>query len=138
MTDTDAQGLLGTAERLAQRSRRAARWYALYLLLYGVGTFALALLIGIAPGPLGVSLGMGVWMVLLIGLTVYQRRQQALIRQFARLHLIVISTWAVLWVITVVVGTIFFVGDLSWWVPAGLVTALPALVGASYVFRQTR
>ena len=138
MTDTDAQALLGTAERLAQRSRRAARWYALYLLLYGVGTFALALLIGIAPGPLGVSLGMGVWMVLLIGLTVYQRRQQALIRQFARLHLIVISTWAVLWVITVVVGTIFFVGDLSWWVPAGLVTALPALVGASYVLRQTR
>ncbi len=138
MTDTSAQDLIGTAERLAQRSRRAARWYAVYLLFYGVGTFALALLIGIAPGPLGVSLGMGLWLLLLVGLTVYQRRQRALIKRFARLHLIVISTWAVLWVVTVVVGTIFFVGDLTWWIPAGLVTALPALIGAAYVFRQTR
>lgn len=138
MTETSAQDLLGTAERLAQRSRRAARWYAVYLLLYGVGTFALALLIGIVPGPLGVGIGMGVWLVLLVGLTVYQRRQQALIKRFARLHLIVIATWATLWVITVVVGTVVFVGDLTWWVPAGVVTALPALVGAAYVFRQTR
>jgi hypothetical protein len=138
MTDTSARDLLGTAERLAQRSRRAARWYAVYLLLYGVGTFALALLIGLAPGPMGVGVGMGVWLVLLIGLTLYQRRQQALIKRFARLHLIVISTWAALWVGTVVVGTVVFVGDLTWWIPAGLVTALPALIGAAYVFRQTR
>ena len=138
MTETSAQDLLTTAERFAQRSRRAARWYAFYLLLYALGTFVLALVIGIAPGPLGVSIGMGVWLVLLVGLTLYQRRQQALIRRFAALHTIVIMTWASLWVITVIMGSFFFVGDLSWWVPAGIVTALPALIGALLVFRQTR
>ena len=81
---------------------------------------------------------MGVWLVLLVGLTLYQRRQQSLIRRFAALHTIVIMTWASLWVITVIMGSFFFVGDLSWWVPAGIVTALPALIGALVVFRQTR
>lgn len=138
MTETSAGELLTSAERLAQRSRRAARWYALYLLLYAVGTFALAFLIGIAPGPLGVSIGMGVWVVLLVGLTLYQRRQQALIKRFAALHTIVIMTWASLWIITVIVGTFYFVGDLSWWVPAGIVTALPALLGSLLVHHQTR
>ena len=138
MTDTSAQDLLSSGERLAQRSRRAARWYAFYLLLYALGTFVLALLIGIAPGPLGVTVGMVIWLVLLVGLTLYQRRQQALIRRFASLHVIVIMTWASLWVITVIAGTFFFVGDLSWWIPAGIVTALPALIGALVVFRQTR
>lgn len=138
MTETSADELLTSAERLAQRSRRAARWYALYLLLYAVGTFALAFLIGIAPGPLGVSIGMGVWVVLLVGLTLYQRRQQALIKRFAALHTIVIMTWASLWIITVIVGTFYFVGDLSWWVPAGIVTALPALLGSLLVHHQTR
>ncbi len=138
MTETSANELLTTAERLAQRSRRAARWYALYLVLYALGTVLLALLIGIAPGPLGVSIGMGVWLVLLVGLTLYQRRQQALIKKFVALHTIVIMTWASLWIITVIAGTFFFVGDLSWWLPAGIVTALPALIGSLVVFRQTR
>lgn len=138
MTETSADELLTSAERLAHRSRRAARWYGFYLLLYALGTFALAFLIGVAPGPLGVSIGMGVWVVLLFGLTLYQRRQQALIKKFAALHTIVIMTWASLWIITVIVGTFYFVGDLSWWVPAGLVTALPALLGSLLVFRQTR
>ena len=138
MTETSAEDLLTSGERLAQRSRRAARWYARYLLLYAFGTVGLALVIGIAPGPLGVSIGMGVWLILLAGLTVYQRKQQALIKKFAALHTIVIMTWASLWVITVLVGTFSFVGDLSWWVPAGVVTALPALIGSLIVFRQTR
>ncbi len=138
MTDTSADELLTTAERLAQRSRRAARWYALYLLLYAAGTVVLALAIGIAPGPLGVSVGMGIWVILLAGLTLYQRRQQALIKKFAALHTIVIMTWASLWIITVIAGSFFFVGDLSWWLPAGIVTALPALIGSLLVFRQTR
>ena len=138
MTDTSADELLTSAERLAQRSRRAARWYGCYLLLYAIGTVALAFLIGVAPGPLGVSLGMGAWLVLLVGLTLYQRKQRALIKKFAALHTIVIMTWASLWIITVIAGSFYFVGDLSWWVPAGLVTALPALLGSLLVFRQTR
>ncbi len=138
MTETSADELLTSAERLAQRSRRAARWYAFYLLLYALGTVVLAFLIGVAPGPLGVSLGMGLWLVLLVGLTLYQRKQQALIKKFAALHTIVILTWAPLWVLTVIVGTFYFVGDLSFWLPAGIVTALPALVGSLLVFHQTR
>jgi len=138
MTDTSAQDQLSTAERFALRSRRAARWYASYLLLYALGTFVLALLIGIAPGALGVSIGMAVWLVLLVGLALHQRRQQALMRRFAGLHAIVIMTWASLWIITVIMGTFFFVGDLSWWVSAGIVTALPPLIGSLVVFHRTQ
>jgi hypothetical protein len=47
-------------------------------------------------------------------------------------------TWASLWIIAVIAGTFFFVGDLSWWLPAGIVTALPALIRSVVVFGQTR
>ena len=77
-------------------------------------------------------------LALLIGLTLYQRKQQAKIKRFATLHLIVIMTWASLWVITVMAGSYFYPGDLSWWLPAGIVTALPALIGAIVVYRATR
>ena len=81
---------------------------------------------------------MVVWLVLLVWLTLYQRRQQALLKRFARLHLIVTMTWALPVGHHVIMGTFFFVGDLSWWIPAGIVTALPALFGSLLVFRQTR
>ena len=79
---------------------------------------------------------MVVWLVLLVWLTLYQRRQQALLKRFAGLQVIVTMTWASLWIITMVME-LFFVGDLSWWIPAGIATALPALFGSLLVFRQT-
>lgn len=138
MTKTSAQNSLDDAARLATATRRAARWYANYLLAFAGGTVLLSVLIGIVPGPVGVGIGMACWLALLIGLTVYQRRQQAKIRRFTSLHLIVIITWASLWIITVMVGNLYFPGELSWWLPAGIVTALPALVGAIAVYRATR
>lgn len=138
MTESSRQTSLDDATRMANTTRRAARWYANYLLAYAAGTVLLAVLIGIAPGRLGVGIGMVCWLALLIGLTLYQRKQQAKIKRFATLHLIVIMTWASLWIITVMAGSYFYPGDLSWWLPAGIVTALPALIGAIVVYRATR
>lgn len=124
--------------RLTNATRRATRGYAHCLLAGTGGTVLFAALIGTAPGRIGVAIGLAYWLLALIGLTLYQRRQRALIKRFATLHLIVIMTWASLWIITVMAGSYFSPGDLSWWLPAGIVTALPAMIGAIVVYRATR
>ena len=119
-------------------AHRAARRYAFLLLIDAVCTVVLAVLVGLAPGRIGVAIGMVLWLLLLIGLTVYQRRQQEPLKRFSAVHLMVIMTWASLWIITVMAGSYFFPEDLTWWLTAGIVTALPALIGSLVVFRASR
>ncbi|MDN5762672.1 MAG: hypothetical protein L0H41_10195 [Microlunatus sp.] len=138
MTYQSPQAALDDADRLANAARRSGRWYANYLVAYAIGTLILALLVGAFPGSFGAVVGIGIWLVLVAALTIYQYRQRATIKRFGALHSIVIAVWGVLWIITVVVGSLYFVGQLGWWIGAGIATALPPLVGAVVVYRQTR
>lgn len=138
MSDPTARTSRVAASRSAEPAHRAARRFGFCLLSCAAGTVLLAVLIGLAPGAVGITIGVVLWLLLLIGLTVYQRRQQALIKEFNTLHVIVVMTWASLWIITVMGGSYFFPGDLTWWLPAGIVTALPPLIGGLVVLRATR
>lgn len=138
METPTAQSALADADRLARRSRRSSRWYALYLVLYAVGTFAAAVIIGAVRGPVGVAVATTLWLLLVAGLTLYTHRQQATVKRFRLVHGLVIATWTSLWVITVLFGAMFFGDRFGWWLGGGIACALPPLVGALVVLRGTR
>jgi hypothetical protein len=55
-----------------------------------------------------------------------------------RIHGFVIGAWAVLWSITVGVGTSLLLGQWPWWLAGGIAMAIPPLIGAWIVVRRTR
>lgn len=56
---------------------------------------------------------------------------------FGRLHGAVIGTWAVLWVITVIIGSTRYQGQPGWWVVGGVAMAVPCLLGAVVAHHRT-
>lgn len=138
MTEAMPQAALDQAHRLAQNAKRSSRWYATYLVIYAVATFVVSLIIGATASPLGVALGMGLWAVVLVALTIYAHRAKTAVKQFGLLHGLVIASWTILWIITVVVGSMFFGGILGWWIAGGIACAVPPLVGAAIVLKRTR
>lgn len=138
MTENQAQPALTDADRLARAARRSARWYASYLLLYAVGTFVLSILVGLWAGTAALAGAMVLWLLLIAALSLYAARQKATIKRFGLLHGMVIGTWASLWIITVLFGSMYFGDNPSWWVGGGIATALPPVVGAAIVLYRTR
>jgi len=127
---------LRRAAELSGRGRRATRWYANYLLVFALGSFALSVLTGTLPTGPGVLVTTLLWMGLIVALSVYAARQRAAIRNFGRLHGAVMAGWTLAWCATVVLGQQFFAGRLWWWVLGGIAVALPPLVGARVTRRR--
>ncbi|MFE1765066.1 hypothetical protein ACWDBF_33765 [Streptomyces angustmyceticus] len=125
-----AAAALDRMQRLSSTVRDGARWYVRYQLVYGCASAVLVLSIGLLDRPYGVTIGIGLWCVAIAGLSVYAARQRVARRGFGRRHGIMIALWGLLYGVVLAPGTMWFPGNLAWWVPGALVVALPGLIGA--------
>ena len=133
----EASAALAQAQRLHDATRQAGHWYTRYLLVYAAASFLVAALFGVLGNHWGMLVLMPLWLVVIVALSVWSARARASMVGFGRLHGAVIGSWAVLWAVTVVVGSERYQGRPAWWVPAGVALALPSLVGAWVAHRRT-
>ena len=128
---------LDRAARLSGAARRSSRWYRTYLVVFAAGSFVLAVATGLWAGGPGVAVVTGVWAAFIALSSVWVTRKPTTIRGMKGLHLGVMLAWTVAWVLTVVLGSTVFTGQLAWWVVGGLLTAAAPAVGAVLAHRRT-
>ena len=138
MERTEAVTALTQAEHLSSRSRAAGRWYARYLVLFGLAGIALALGIGRFGGWPGTLIVTGLYLGFVGVLTGWALTRPAVMAGMGRLHGLTVGGSMALWGLTVALGTTFFRGQLGWRLAGGLAMAVPAFVGAAVAFRRTR
>lgn len=138
MTEHDAVLALSQADQLAAQGRHAGRWYAVYLVIYAVATFVICLGFGLIHGKTAALVLTPIWVALVIILSVWAARQRYVVAGMSRIHLLVIGSWSVAWLITVFVGTMALPTSFGWWVFGGVLTAIPPVIGAVVVARRTR
>jgi hypothetical protein len=135
---TEAASALEHAEQLSSKARRAARWYVVFLILFGLASAAMAAsfsLVGSARGSLTVTLTFLAVTFVLLG---WGQRQSTTLVGMGRIHLAVMLSWGGLWAVTVLVGSFVFPGEPGWWVSGGIAMAAPCLVGSYVTQRRTR
>lgn len=135
MREDEARETLERAGSMEQRVRRGGRWFAGYCALYGTGSLAVVLSVGLAPhGPLRTGV-MVVFGVMVLVLVVWAATRPVKPRGFVWLHTGMIVGWAVLYTIALNVGLRAFPGDPAWWVPMAVATAVPPWVLSAYILR---
>jgi hypothetical protein len=137
MEHIEATQALEQAQRLGGRARQAGRWYAIYLVAFAIASVIFAGLFGVVGNRWGSILLTPLWGVFLAVLTVWSQRKKTSLVGMGRLHVTVIACWAVLWGVTVIVGSFAFQGQPLWWIAGGVAMAVPCLVGARTAFRRT-
>ncbi|MVA74735.1 hypothetical protein GC722_01600 [Auraticoccus sp. F435] len=100
-----ARQLLEQADSLAATAHRDTRWYARWLVLFGLLSLLTCALFAAFPGAPAVVLGMSVYGVGVAALVVWASRRGAATRYMTRLHLAVMAGFAVIWTATMVLGT---------------------------------
>ena len=138
MNHTEATIALTQAIRLSREARTAARWYARYLVLFGLAGIGLAVGVGRFGGWPGALIVTGIYIVFIGALSWWALTRPAVMAGMGRLHGMAIGSSMALWGMTVGVGTSFFSDQLGWWVAGGLAMAVPAFIGAAIAFRRTR
>ncbi|MBE3000509.1 hypothetical protein IDM40_17630 [Nocardiopsis sp. HNM0947] len=137
MREDEARDALERAGSVENRVRRGGRWLAGYCALYGTGSIAVVLAVGLAPhGPLRTGV-FAVFMVMVVVLVVWAATRPVKPRGFAWLHTGMIAGWAVLYTVALNVGLRAFPGDPAWWVPMAVATAVPPWVLAAYMLRTS-
>ncbi len=136
MAQHDPTEALAQAQRLGARTQRSARWLARYYVIFGIASMLIALGFGLLRGRTWALVLSGVWLVLVLGISLYSSRQQTMVRGGGRIHAGVMAAWTVIWVITVTVGAS---NDLPWpwWLAGGVGMLASPLVGAWVVLRRT-
>ncbi|MFI2703002.1 hypothetical protein [Cellulosimicrobium composti] len=126
----EAAEALERVSRLAGRTRAQGwRWVRLYLTGWAVASVGLVLAIGLG-GRVGFFVGMGAWAVIVAVGTTWANRQGATAPGTARRIFAGAITWAVVYGVTIFVGTTLWPGLVAFWVPAALVSAVPLLLAA--------
>lgn len=137
MTSDDADARLAEAARLTATVRRNSRWTVWTYITTGTLGFAVAPLFA-HPGRPVYWLGIGVWMALIAAAQAIFRRRPVEHRSYQARYNLFMRIWFVTWLILCVIGSMYFRGDLAYWLPAGGVTALIMYTGAALEFRATR
>ncbi|MEV6566519.1 hypothetical protein [Streptomyces kronopolitis] len=125
----DAVAALARAQELRSTVRDGTRWYAWYQVIYGSATAFTLLSTGLITRPYGVAIGCGVWIAVIVGLSVYAARQRVTRWGFQRRQACLVTAWGLLYGGVLTVGLIRFPGVVAWWVPGALLVALPGLIG---------
>jgi hypothetical protein len=125
----DAAAALARAQELRSTVKDGTKWYVRYQVIYGCASAVMVLAIGLLGRPHGVALGIGFWVAVITGLSVYSARQRVSRVGFGRWHAGLIIAWALLYGAVLVPGMIWFQDAAAWWVPGALVVALPGLIG---------
>ena len=138
MRREEAWDALEQAEALDAKIRPRGRWYAVYGFGFGLTSMTTLLVIGITNSLTGLFVGIAFYLVLLAVLSVYSHVQPVQPLDYHRLHNWGIGVWTPVYVTAVVVGSIFLRGELLWWVPMAVLTAVPTSVVGLIVLRRSR
>ncbi|MCX5405479.1 hypothetical protein OHA37_16485 [Streptomyces sp. NBC_00335] len=126
----DAVGMYESAAKTEAAALRRSDWYTRYLWVFAAGQLALVPLAVLWHG-LASALAFGLGNTLLVtGLSVYAARQRVVRRGFGLKHGLVIGSWAVLFALSVSLGTTVFAAAPAFAAVAAPACALPPAVGA--------
>jgi hypothetical protein len=126
----DALAHLAQAEKMQQAVRRQAKWYARYLVLFGVATIPAVTAAGFIQGPVsGLAFAL-VWCVFVFAVTLWSQRFGVNRRGFGRVHAIWLVSWLVCYMAVLFIGVALFPHNLAWFLPGAVVTSIPCFVTA--------
>ncbi|MEV1286571.1 hypothetical protein [Micromonospora sp. NPDC049679] len=130
MTPDAARAALLSATNTSRRLRSRARWASTKLAVFGVGIGLVTATIGLVESKLVGAAVLAGWLMLVGGMTVWERsRLVHLAGTRARITPYWIGSFA-FYGVALAVGTDEKSGDLTYWLPASVVVALPMLIGA--------
>ncbi len=138
MSEIDAATALRRAAELSAATRRAGRWYATYLTIFALATFAMCIGFGLIGGRWGAIVLTPIWVLLVVALSIWAAHQRSAVTGMGRIHASVIGSWTVAWGVTVFVGGFVFPHTMAWWILGGVLTAIPPVIGVVAVARRTR
>ncbi|PBC85688.1 hypothetical protein SAMN05216511_1552 [Streptomyces sp. KS_16] len=125
MDKKEAREALASADALASRIRRGARWHAPLVFLLGLVMMALTALYGLLIQP---SVRYAVPVVLLLplfALVIYTATRPVVPRHHRALYAVITATGGGVYALTVTLGTVLFSGEPLWWVPGAILCAVP-------------
>ncbi|MBD8506816.1 hypothetical protein HT102_09980 [Hoyosella sp. G463] len=132
---TEADRLLGEARRLARSSHDAAWPWIAFLLGLGATTSMAFLAFGTTTRPdaptagnTAVVLGMLAWVGALMAFAIGRARGAR--RGFGRRWILYITAWAATYIIGLLIGSIWFAGNLAYWTIAATAVGVACIVGA--------
>lgn len=137
MTNNSAEQALEHAAALGQQSRTAARWLIPYYLVFGTASLAMAIAVGLTAGRPSMIWIMGLWALVIAGLTLYSSTRKAALRGMGKLHGTLIGIWASIWAVTVALGSTGD-GSLGFMIAGGLAMFAVCVGGAVIVHQRTR
>ncbi|MFA7767283.1 hypothetical protein ACGFNX_17705 [Streptomyces sp. NPDC048723] len=127
---TKAVGALGRAAGLEQAARQRSGWYARYLWAFAAGQLVLVPIAVLWHGPLSGAVFAVTNALLVTGLSVYAARQRVVRRGFGVKHGVLVGSWAVVFALSITLGTAAFGHGVPFAAVAALACALPLAVGA--------
>ncbi|HEY5821378.1 MAG TPA: hypothetical protein VIT20_05355 [Propionibacteriaceae bacterium] len=136
MDTNEASETLDRAAQLSGRSRLSTRWFATYLLIFAVGSFAMAMAFAFIGPRWSATIVTPVWLIFVVSISLYANRQKAVPRGVMKINGIMMGAWALIWA-GVVIGSFQVDQQLWWWIVGGLAMATPPLVARHIVQRQT-
>ena len=135
-TPQEAAATLAGAAALTRRTRiRGTRWIRTYLLAWGLGGIGMVLAIGMG-GQVGFFVGMAAWAALVTTGVTWASRQGVMAQGSRKRLAVAAASWAVVYGAALFVGLPGQAGNLAYWLPAALATALPMVVAALWPHRE--
>ncbi|WP_405433768.1 hypothetical protein [Micromonospora sp. NBC_00617] len=130
MTPEAARDAILSAANASQRLRARARWASTKLTVFGVGIGLVTAAVGLTESKLLKSAVFVAWGALAVAMTMWERRRLA---HLASTRQRISPYWAgsfAFYGVALAVGTDKTLGDLTYWLPASAIVALPMLIGA--------
>jgi hypothetical protein len=130
VTPAAARDVLISAESTSRRLRTRARWSSTKFAVFGVAIGVVTATVGLVESkPLGAGV-FAAWVALAVGMSLWERSRLAhLAGTRERTSPYWVGGFA-LYGVAVATATEETSGDPAYWLPAGLITALPMLIGA--------
>jgi drug/metabolite transporter (DMT)-like permease len=128
--EMDPQAALAHADRLGRRVTDRSRWYGRFLAVFGVAVMVITPLWGLLTGGTAAVVLNIAWVVFIIVISGYARRQPVAGRGMGRRYVLVIGAWAAIYAVVLGCGFALFPHNPAWWIPSGVAAAAPFYLGA--------
>ncbi len=139
MDSNQAAALLRQAETTTHQARRAGKWFAIYLAIFGIASIPLSLLVAWSHGRPSVAIPIMLgWVVLVAAAAIWSARQRGALKATKKISAFAFVAWGIAWAITVSLGASLFADSLLWWLAGGVVMALIMFSAAAYTARRAR
>jgi hypothetical protein len=120
-----ASEAFASADALASRMRRGARWHTSLVFLLGLLMIVMTVAYGLLIQP-SVRYALPIVLLLpLFTLLIYTATRPVLPRHYRTLSAVITATEAAIYTLTVTLGTALFSGEPLWWVPGAVLCGVP-------------